>query len=177
MKYEVLLADPPWRQTKGGLRKTRPNQGKELDYPTLDLSDIKNIISKVDAPILFLWTIDKFLFEAQQIAEEIGYKLHARIIWDKENGVAPAFTVRYSHEYLLWMYKSPMKKIDKEMRGKFTTVLREKSGRHSAKPTIAYTMIESLYPQSEKIELFARKKRKGWSSWGNEIENDIDLKF
>jgi len=168
--YEIIYADPPWKQTKGGLRKARPNQNKDLDYQTLSLEDIKNIIKQYNAPVLFLWTIDKFLFESQKIAEELGYKLHARIIWDKENGVAPAFTVRYSHEYLLWLYKSPMLSIDKKQRGKFTTVLREKATKHSKKPNCAYELIESLYPSQKKIELFARNKRESWDSWGDEIE-------
>jgi len=174
-KYELIYADPPWNQTKGGLRKVRPNQEKKLDYKTLSLEDIKKILQKLNSQTLFLWTIDKYLFEAQKIAEELGYKLHARIIWDKENGIAPAFTIRYSHEYLLWFYKSPMPKIVKEMQGKFTTVLRERSTKHSKKPICAYNLIESLYPTQKKIELFAREKRESWDVWGNEVESDIEL--
>jgi len=34
MKYQIVLSDPPWQQTKGNLRKCRPNQGKSLDYET-----------------------------------------------------------------------------------------------------------------------------------------------
>jgi len=131
---------------------------------------IKEILKDYDSETLFLWTIDKFLFEAQTMAEELGYKLHARIIWDKENGIAPAFTIRYSHEYLLWFYKTPMNKIDKGMMGKFTTVIREKSTKHSKKPIKAYELIESLYPNLNKIELFARNRREGWDAWGNEIK-------
>lgn len=169
-EYDLVYADPPWRQTKGGKRKIRPNQGKKLDYPVLSLEDIKDILSKYsDAPTLFLWTIDKFLHEAEDIAKELGYKLHARIIWDKTNGVAPAFTVRYSHEYLLWFYKSPMPKIDVSQRGKWTTVIRESSSKHSKKPVVAYEFIEQLYPDCDRIELFARNLRDGWSSWGNEV--------
>ena len=174
-EYDLIYADPPWRQTKGGYRKSRPNQNKKLDYETLTIDKIKTILNSFESGVMFLWTIDKFLFEAQQMAEELGYVLHARIVWDKENGVAPAFTIRYSHEYLLWFYKKPMKKIAKDMRGKFTTVMREKSKRHSQKPICAYEMIESLYPDCKKIELFARNKRDGWDAWGNEVECDIDL--
>ncbi len=169
-RYQVIYADPPWRQTKGGSRQVRPNQGQALDYPVLALDSIKKILSDVDGDILFLWTIDRYLFEAQQIAESLGYKLHARLIWSKGNGVAPAFTVRYSHEYLLWLYKSPMLPIAVEMRGKLTTVFDAPSKKHSQKPQIAYEMIEKLYPRSSKIELFARRERAGWDSWGNKIE-------
>jgi len=173
MKNKIIYADPPWKQTKGGLRKTRPNQKKTLDYKTITLKEIKEILNSFQGEVLFLWTIDKFLFEAQKIAEELGYKLHARIIWDKTNGIAPAFTIRYSHEYLLWMYKSPMKSISKEQRGKFTTVLREKATKHSKKPICAYEMIEKLYPNEPKIELFARNQREGWNSWGNEVSTKL----
>jgi N6-adenosine-specific RNA methylase IME4 len=172
-KYHIIYADPPWKQTKGGIRKCRPNQDKNLDYQTMSLNEIDKVLHKLSAPMLFVWTIDKFLHKTEEMLSD--YKLHARFIWDKENGVAPAFTVRYSHEYLLWFYKSPMLTIAKEMRGKYTTVLREKSTKHSKKPLIAYEMIENLYPNTNKIELFARNKREGWDVWGNEVESDIDL--
>ena len=136
----------------------------------IELNEIKHIISIYEGDILFMWTIDKFLHEAEQLGKELGYNLHARIIWDKENGIAPAFTFRFSHEYLLWFYKSPMPKIEKSMRGKLTTVIREKSTIHSKKPQKAYEMIESLYPDLFKIELFARYRRDGWKSWGNQLE-------
>ena len=50
---------------------------------------------------------------------------------------------------------------------------------HSQKPEIAYQIIERLYPNTNKLELFARNKRKTlfetWDVWGNAIKNDITL--
>jgi N6-adenosine-specific RNA methylase IME4 len=40
---------------------------------------------------------------------------------------------------------------------------------HSRKPDIFYDIIESMYPQQRYLELFARKTRSGWSSWGDEL--------
>ena len=119
--------------------------------------------------ILFLWTIDKYLFEAQHIAESLGFKLHARMIWDKVTGIPAAFTVRYGHEYLLYMYKGKLTPVAKEERGKIHTVFREKVTKHSKKPEIAYEIIEKLYPDLKKLEMYARNERNGWDSWGNEI--------
>ncbi len=175
-EYKIIYADPPYPQRKGGLRKVRPNQNRKLDYPILSLEEIKEILSKFQGEVLFLWTIDKFLFEAQKIGEELGYKLHDRIIWDKENGTAPAFTIRFSKEYLLWMYKKPMLKVAQEVRGKFTDVIREKATRHSKKPIKAYELIEALYPNKSKIELFARYERGGWDNWGNELNTAFQKK-
>ena len=33
--YRVLVVDPPWNQGKTGRRRVRPNQGTDLDYPTM----------------------------------------------------------------------------------------------------------------------------------------------
>ena len=170
MDYDIVYADPPWPQHKGGIRKSRPNQKKELDYPILTLPEIENIIGQYNGRVLFLWTIDKCLWDAEKIAKTLGYKLHARIIWDKENGIAPAFTIRFSHEYLLWFYRSPFMEIERCMRGRLTTVIREKATYHSHKPIKAYEMIETLYPSASKIELFARNRRAGWDSMGNQLK-------
>lgn len=179
-KYNLIYTDPPWKQTKGGLRKAIPNQTTKLDYQTLSIDDIFNYHKQAmnlctETHTCFMWTIDKFLHETEQEMLKLGYKLHARIILDKTNGVAPAFTVRYSHEYLLWFYKGKMQPISKEQRDKYTTVMTEKSTKHSKKPVCAYEMIENLYPNSNKLEMYARNNRNGWDVFGNEVEGSIDL--
>lgn len=120
---------------------------------------------------VFMWTIDKYLPQTEEIMSLLGYKLHARLIWDKGNGPAPAYTVRFAHEYLLWFYKKGNIILpDKDKRGAFSTVLRENSKRHhSQKPECAYQMLETFFPQAKKLELFARAERDGWDQWGNEL--------
>lgn len=176
-KYGIIYTDPPWPQSKSNKRKCRPNQGKELDYPTMSFDGIKqihkifldgNAASQHD---VFMWTIDKFLPQTENMMRDLGYTLHARLIWDKCNGIAPAFTVRFAHEYLLWFYKKGQILMPiQDLRGKYTTVLREPSTKHSKKPLCAYQMIENMFPKSRKIELFARDQRDGWDSWGNELK-------
>jgi len=181
MLYNLLYIDPPWRQSKGGKKLVRPNSsGKELDYSVLNLEQIEDIIQKAsdlttDNSIMFLWTIDKYLFEAEEIAKKLNYKLHARMIWNKVTGIPAAFTIRYGHEYLLYMYKGKLTKVAKEERGKIHSVFTEQVTKHSKKPEIAYQIIERLYPETKKLELFARNKRNGWDSWGNEINKDVIL--
>lgn len=173
--YGLIYADPPWKQSKGGKKSVRENSsGKPLDYPTCSLDEIKEHLrlateSTTENSILFLWTIDKYLFEAQQIAESLGYKLHARMIWDKVTGIPAAFTVRYGHEYLLYMYKGKLTPVAKDERGKIHTVFRERATKHSKKPDIAYEIIERLYPDLKKLEMYARETRNGWDSFGNEV--------
>lgn len=174
-QYDLILADPPWKQAKSGKKKVRPiSSGTELDYPVCSLDEIKEHLRQAvsltsENSILFLWTIDKYLFEAQQIAEELGYKLHARMIWNKVTGIPAAFTVRYGHEYLLYMYKGKLTPVATEERGKIHTVFTEKAQRHSQKPEISYEIINRLYPKSKKLELYARQEHEGYDVWGNEV--------
>lgn len=146
-----------------------------MDYSTLSMDEIKDIHKQATELCnkkhnIFMWTIDKYLHEAEQMMKELGYILHARMIWDKTNGIAPAFTVRFSHEYLLWFYKKGgILMPSDEMRGKFTTVFTEQATKHSKKPLCAYEMLESMFPNTSKLEMFARNHRENWDCWGNEV--------
>lgn len=175
-KYGIIYTDPPWQQTKGNLRKCRPNQGKTLDYQTMDLQSImehqKQAYTMADDKCnIFMWTIDKFIRDVEEEMTRGGYCLHARLVWDKTNGIAPAFTVRFSHEYLLWFYKKGHILMPRqETRGKYTTVFREQATKHSKKPQCVYEMLEDMFPKVNKLEMYARTPREGWDSFGNELE-------
>lgn len=174
-RYDLIVTDPPWKQAKGGKKSVRENSsGKPLDYPVCSLEEIKEHLRVADAltsdnAVLFLWTIDKYLFDAEKMAKELGYKLHARMIWNKVTGIPAAFTVRYGHEYLLYMYKGKLVPVATEERGKIHTVFTEQVKRHSQKPEISYEIINRLYPDLRKLEMYARLERDGYDCWGNEV--------
>ena len=53
---------------------------------------------------------------------------------------------------------------------RFDSVVDAQRGRHSEKPKIFYELIERMYPNATRLELFARgKARPGWTFWGNEV--------
>ncbi len=172
--YDILVIDPPWDKRKGGLRKSRPNQDRKLNYETLPTKEIFELLDEQIFPLaskthtVFIWTIDEFLRECEDEMELRNYKRHARMIWDKQNGIAPAFTIRYTHEYLLWYYKPQMLKIEKSMRGKFADLFSERAREHSRKPDIAYEIIDKLYPNMSKIDVFSREPRTAFGQFGNE---------
>jgi N6-adenosine-specific RNA methylase IME4 len=49
--------------------------------------------------------------------------------------------------------------------------------KHSEKPQEVRDRIVTLMGDLPRIELFARTKKEGWDSWGDEIESDIDIPF
>lgn len=109
-KYGIIYTDPPWKQSKTH-RACRPNQTRDFDYQTMSLEEIKDIHAKAfslcdDKCDVFMWTIDKYIWQTESMMNELGFKVHARMIWDKGNGIAAAFTVRFSHEYLIWFYRA-----------------------------------------------------------------------
>ena len=175
MAVTVFMIDPPWPQKKGGLRSSRPNQDRIFDYGTMSIEAIFLCLKK-EIPAfcngsdhsVFLWSIDKFLTESDAMMRELGYKRHIRMVWDKLNGIAPAFTVRFAHEYLCWYYKKKLPPIARSMRGKIRSVFQEKAREHSRKPDIAYDIVSELYPDAERMDMFSRESRAGWVCWGNE---------
>lgn len=173
----LYILTPPWQQGRGGKKAVRPNSsGGSVPYETMDLQQILALHDYVFSNLtkekhnVFMWTIDKYLWDAECMMHDLGYTLHARMIWDKTNGPSPAFTVRFSHEYLLWFYKKGGMILPAVgQRGAYTTVMREGSREHSRKPDCAYEMLETMFLNTDKLELFARRERDGWDSWGNEL--------
>lgn len=173
--YHIVYTDPPWNLKKT-LRKIRPNQNRPLDYHTISMDEIAEIHNEVfskcaDRHNVLMWCVETFLSEAEEMMHKLGYKTHCRMIWSKGYGLAPAFTVRYTHEYLVWFYKKGQILLPQESaRGKYPSVFDAAKGkRHSEKPECVYEMIEDMFPESSKIELFARKTRVGWDSFGDEL--------
>lgn len=180
--FDVIVSDPPWQLVKGGKKNVRPNSsGGKLDYDTLDLAKIEEIQMDfaynhgANPHVLFLWTVDKYLHQSEAMLKRIGYKIHARMIWNKVTGIPAAFTIRYGHEYLLYCYFGKLIPVAEAERGKIHSVFTEQVKRHSQKPEISYQIIERLYPTQTKLEMYGRYERDGWDGWGNEHPNPLNL--
>ncbi len=175
-KYQIIVVDPPW-QIQKIQKKVRPNQ-IEMDYPMMPLCKIRalgvNNIADNNC-ILFLWTIDKYLFEAKYVLENWGFKYHLTMAWDKGNGLA-MYGFNRQTEFVLVGLKGKHEAYPK--RPTIPTSFTIKSRRHSEKPDEFYRMLDVL--DGDRIDLFARDNHKRlfgkhWDVWGNEVENDIKL--
>lgn len=179
MKYDVILADPPWNF------KTWSDKGKgrsaENHYPIMSLNDIQGlpiIDYLADDCVLFLWTTWTHLQQSFDIICAWGfiYKTDAWV-WSKRNKKGERFmgmgyyTRANTEPCLLATRGNPPRVHDHSILAYIDAPVRK----HSQKPDIQYDMIEALYPNMNYLELFARQKREGWYSWGNEIKSDIEL--
>jgi len=164
VRYPVIYADPPWRYEHA---KTE-SRAIENHYPTMSLKDICDLpVSDLatDDAVLFLWTTSPKLEEAMQVISAWGFTYRTSMVWIKDK-IGMGYYARSRHELLLIATRGSIPVP--ETRARFDSVLIAPRQEHSAKPTEMYSRIESMYPEYQKIELFARQARDGWQSWGYE---------
>jgi len=168
--YRVIYADPPWQY--GDARTNDAQSGSaESQYPTMPIDEICAMPVRDMAAqdsVLFLWATAPCLPEAMRVIEAWGFTYKAQFVWDKQKG----FNGHYNdvrHELLLIATRgSCVPAVDTLD----PSVIAEKRTKHSKKPDRFYELIERLYPlgDSTHVELFARRSRDGWQSWGNQVD-------
>ena len=177
-KFGIILADPPWRFNDNLKYEKRDKtvRGVNYMYPTLDLSAIARLpISDLTAEnaLCALWVPSAFLKAGMDILEAWGFQYRQLWIWGKTSKRDPlnlAFGMgrlaRNCHEPCLVGIK-----------GKYTKHLKNHSQRnlfmhptmkHSQKPESVQDSLDLMFPEWDKLELFARRDRKGWTCIGNE---------
>lgn len=157
----VLYADPPWPYEN----ETATNAGAILDYPTMSLEDICGLkVPALEDSVLFLWATSPLLPDALRVLGAWGFTYKASMVWDKNMGTGN--WVLNCHEFLLIGVKGDIPCPAPSTRPKSIVVAPR--GAHSAKPDEFAALIERMYPELPRCELFARKPREGWRVWGNQ---------
>ncbi len=183
-KYDTIVVDPPWNQGKTGLRKSRPNQTKVLDYSTLSKEELMqlpiNELGKENA-FLFLWatnskdkkTKEPILKMAFDLMEHWGYEFYTMITWDKKTGPCPFGPFQIVTEHILFGYKGKCS-FKKDKLGYMKNIFTESAKAHSVKPQSFYDAIAE-FTEGERLDIFSRQNREGYNGWGNEHGKlDID---
>ena len=167
--YPVIVIDPPWPIQKV-VKRVRPNQ-VNMGYSMMSLDDIAALpVGELAAEVstIFVWTIDKYLYETRPILEGWGFKYHLTMAWDKTNGMAMFGFNRQTESILVGFRGAHDAYPDgPTIRSSFTAA--NVRGGHSQKPGVLTDMIEARQP-GPYVELFARQPRLGWDSWGYGVE-------
>ena len=160
--YPVIYADPPWRYEHV---KTE-SRAIENQYPTMTLDDICALdIPAHDDAILFLWGTSPKLEEAMRVIREWGFTYRTCAVWDKQK-IGMGYYFRQQHELLLVATRGNLPAPQPANRP--SSVFSFLRGEHSAKPFEVAEMIEQMYPELPKLEMFCRAPRNGWDAWGNQ---------
>jgi N6-adenosine-specific RNA methylase IME4 len=166
-RYPIIYADPPWQfdvyDAESGL-----NRAAAAHYPTMELEDICKLpvadLATGDA-VLFLWTTAPHLQKAFEVLAAWGFEYRTNIAWAKDK-TGLGYWVRNQHELLLIGARGNMRSPAEGTRP--PSIIQAPRREHSRKPDEAYEIIERMYPELPKIELFARSAREGWAAWGNQ---------
>lgn len=165
--FGVVVADPPWQfkdKLPGGGR------GAEKHYSTMTLEDIEDFeLPPLERDsILFLWRVASMQQEALSIANRWGFKVSSEIVWCKPV-IGMGHYVRNAHETcLICTRKGSTARIKNHGVPSHFNAPR---GRHSEKPEAFFDLVERL-AEGPYIELFARRRRPGWTCLGNELAPD-----
>lgn len=138
-------------------------------YPTMTWEELSALeissIAEKDA-VLFMWAPACKLEEALDLIGKWGFKYRSCAVWVKDK-IGQGQYFRNQHELLLVAIRG--NPPTPQPRDRTSSVIEAQRRRHSEKPEKVYAIIETMYPNSRKIELFARRTRRNWTSWGNEV--------
>lgn len=169
--YELLVVDPPWEFetfSKAGAEKSPSAQYETMtDQEILDLP--VSYLASFDC-LLLLWATAPRLTIAIDCLQKWGFTYRSFMVWRKvtPNGkirMGTGYRVRTTGEILLvGTIGNPKQSCVPQTI--FDGVARE----HSRKPEEFYGICDRLMPRARRADVFARQKRPGWHSFGNEIQ-------
>jgi N6-adenosine-specific RNA methylase IME4 len=118
---------------------------------------------------LFLWRVSAMVEEAYQVVRAWGFVPKSEIVWLKrtETGKRHFGMVHYTraeHETCIIATRGRAKVETRSMRSTFEAAV----GEHSEKPDEFYQIVQELC-LGPFVETFARKPRRGWDQYGNEM--------
>ena len=192
MKYRTIVADPPWAYDEGfAAVLDRPGESarqagadvrtaniviRALPYASMALEDVCALpLRDMAAPDcnLFLWTTNRYLPDAFDVITEWGFRYRQTAVWAKPPGSRPPFRATISPncaEFLLVARRGKGAPLLKPWETNVLTIPRPQG--HSQKPEAFLDLIEQVSP-GPYLELFARRQRLGWDTWGNEALNHV----
>jgi N6-adenosine-specific RNA methylase IME4 len=172
--YGAILADPPWSFKPWGGKHGTPHRTANDHYVTQSaewLTDLPVASLAAKDCALFMWVVDSHLDVALSLGASWGFQIKTKAFtWlkTKPSGegyrIGMGYWTRKQSEICLLFTKGAPKRLSMGVR----EVIEEPRREHSRKPDETYDRIEALVG-GPYCELFARRTRPGWHSWGNEI--------
>jgi N6-adenosine-specific RNA methylase IME4 len=175
-RFHSVLADPPWQfQNRTG--KAAPEHHRLMRYETMALAKIAAlpVAELVEEPAhLYLWTPNALLREGLEVMAAWGFTYKTKLTWHKvrkdggSDGRGVGFYFRNVTEDILFGVRGKSARTLAPGRRQVNLIATRKR-EHSRKPDELYNVIENC-SRGPFLELFARQRRPGWNSWGNELD-------
>lgn len=170
-KYRTIVVDPPWEYEAQprGPSSFGPLSRHELPYQQLAVEDIAALPMRelADASAhLWLWTTNRYLPDAFTMLRGWGFTYRQTLVWRKTGCPSPfVASVAPNHaEYLLFARRGELP-LGERLASNVVDAPQQRA--HSRKPDVFLDLIEQVSP-APRLEMFARRQRLGWDTWGNE---------
>ena len=177
-RFQTIMADPPWRfQNSTG--KVAPEHKRLSRYSTMSVNDIMELpVAKIadSTSHLYLWVPNALLPEGIAVLKAWGFAYKTNLVWHKvrrdggSDGRGVGFYFRNVTEIILFGVRGKNARTLAPGRSQ-VNMIQTRKREHSRKPDEQYELIEACSP-GPYLELFGRGVRKGWSSWGNQANED-----
>ena len=173
--FHTVLADPP-RQFQNRTGKVAPEHRRLHRYDTMALSEIMAlpVAEIVEEPAHFyLWVPNALLPVGIEVLRAWGFAYKTTLIWHKvrkdggSDGRGVGFYYRNVTENILFGVRGRKARTLAPGRRQ-TNLIASRKREHSRKPDELYPIIEACSP-GPYLELFARRRRSEWASWGLEV--------
>lgn len=170
-EYAAIVADPPWHFAT----RSAWGRGRCPKYPTMSMDELFALpVPMISAPdsVLLLWATDPMLPEALDLIRAWGFAYKTiGFTWVKLNPsgagdfMGTGYWTRANPEHCLLATRGRPQRLASDVRRLIVAPVRE----HSRKPESAFRRTERLVA-GPYCELFARTRRPGWTSWGNDLD-------
>ena len=179
--YRCIVADPPWwygRSWDTGSAKAlvQSTKAEPMPYKQMKIREIEALPVgdlAADQCELYLWVTQKYLPLSFGVLKAWGFRYCQTLTWCKAPmGTGQGGLYCPTTEFLILGRRGRMPEEKTREDSTWWPVKRQR--RHSQKPEFFQDLIEKQ-SHAPRLELFARRKRLGWHSWGNEINSDIIL--
>jgi N6-adenosine-specific RNA methylase IME4 len=169
--YATIVADPPWPSMH---QRSTYHRGKpERHYSTMAVEDICALdVDGIAAPNahLWVWGVNRMLEDAFKAVRAWGFTPMSILTWTKP-GPGMGYYLRNNTEHCLFATRG--KPVVPEQAA-ISSWWQWPRGSHSAKPDAFYDIVEQVSP-GPYLEMFARRARLGWDTWGDQAPGGVDL--
>lgn len=157
-RFAAIVIDPPWRYDN-----TVTRGAAEDHYPTMSMDELRALeLPAADNSHIYLWVTNPFIREGFELLDAWGYQYKTTLTWCKPQiGMGNYF--RSATEHVLFGIKGKLPTLANNIPTWFVA----DRTRHSAKPESFYDLVERASP-GPYMEMFARRRRFNWHTWGNE---------
>jgi N6-adenosine-specific RNA methylase IME4 len=161
--FHCIVIDPPWNY---GTQYDADGRRVANPYPEMSQEKLKELdIRAKDDCVMFLWTTQRFIWDAKELLQHWGFEYRATMVWDKEK-IGMGDLLRMQCEFCLMGIKGKPRLNNPQ---NIRDIIREARREHSRKPEAFYDIVETLCPY-KKMEYFAREQREGYEVYGNDTE-------